>query len=53
MPDGLCSDVFITAGEGPAVTDRDGGRAVSGYLRALRENEMTGLTEWNPMAETR
>lgn len=93
----FCSDVFITAGEGPAVTDRDesdamldvyrmvgifpskrhldsaldkieavgpstlachhgsvkGGRAVSGYLRALRENDVTGLTEWNPMAEAR
>jgi flavorubredoxin len=28
-----------------------GGAAVSGYLRALRENDVTGLTEWNPMAE--
>lgn len=91
----FCSDVFISLGEGPAVTDRDesdamldayrmigifpskryldsaldkiaavgpatlachhgsvkGGGAVSGYLRALRENDVTGLTEWNPMAE--
>ncbi len=22
-----------------------------GYLRTLRENDVTGLTEWNPMAE--
>ncbi|HWM06105.1 MAG TPA: hypothetical protein VNP92_27490 [Actinophytocola sp.] len=28
-----------------------GGRGVQGYLRALRENDVTGLTEWNPMAE--
>jgi flavorubredoxin len=91
----FCSDVFISLGEGPAVTDRDesdamldayrmigifpskphldsaldkieaaepatlachhgsvkGGRGVQGYLRAMRENDVTGLTEWNPMAE--
>jgi flavorubredoxin len=87
----LCSDVFISLGEGPAVTDRDesdayrtigispskrhldsaldkieatepatlachhgsvkGGRGVQGYLRAMRENDVTVLTEWNPMAE--
>lgn len=28
-----------------------GGAAVRGYLRTLRENDVTGLTEWNPMAE--
>ncbi len=28
-----------------------GGQGVQGYLRALRENDVTGLTEWNPMAE--
>ncbi|MFC5994582.1 hypothetical protein ACFQE5_10210 [Pseudonocardia hispaniensis] len=28
-----------------------GGRAVWGYLRALRENDVSGLTDWNPMAE--
>jgi flavorubredoxin len=92
----FCSDVFISFGEGPAVTDRDetdamldayrmvgifpskphldhaldkieaagpttlachhgsvkGGAAVHNYIRALREHDVTGLTEWNPMAET-
>ncbi len=91
----FCSDVFISLGEGPAVTDHDesdamldayrtigifpskrhldaaldkieatkpatlachhgsvkGGSGVQGYLRAMRENDVTGLTEWNPMAE--
>ena len=91
----FCSDVFISLGEGPAITDRDetdamldtyrmvgifpskryldsaldkidavrpttlachhgsvkGGAAVNGYIHALRENDVTGLTEWNPMAE--
>jgi flavorubredoxin len=28
-----------------------GGRAVAAYLRTLRDNDVTGLTEWNPMAE--
>lgn len=28
-----------------------GGRAVAAYLRTLREQDVTGLTEWNPMAE--
>ena len=93
----FCSDVFISLGEGPAVTDRDesdamldayrmigifpskrhldaaldkieatepatlachhgsvkGGQGVAGYLHAMRENDLTGLTEWNPMAEAR
>lgn len=91
----FCSDVFITPGGGPAVTDADetdamldvykvvgifpsrrhldaaldkidavepttlachhgsvkGGRAVTSYLQALRENDVTGLTDWNPMQE--
>jgi hypothetical protein len=28
-----------------------GGRGVQGHLRAMRENDVTGLTEWNPMVE--
>jgi hypothetical protein len=30
-----------------------GGQGVAGYLDAMRENDVTGLTEWNPMAEAR
>ena len=34
-----------------AYAETKGGRGVQGYLRAMRENDVTGLTEWNPMAE--